>query len=91
MSGVGLVTTERGEMESKDVLKQRIDQASRYVPLEQLYLSPQCGFSSAVAGNVLPITKAEKDFRRTNGLEALESLLEEHAINPVDPGRAAVV
>ncbi|WP_157740242.1 suppressor of fused domain protein [Micromonospora auratinigra] len=40
---------------------------------------------------LLPITKAEKDFRRTHGLEALESLLEEHMIDPVDPGRASVV
>ncbi|MEV8504610.1 suppressor of fused domain protein [Actinoplanes sp. NPDC051475] len=40
---------------------------------------------------LLPITEAERDFRRTDGLEALESLLEERAIDPVDPGRASVV
>jgi 5-methyltetrahydropteroyltriglutamate--homocysteine methyltransferase len=50
---LGLVTTKRGELESKDALKRRIDEASRYVPLEQLCLSPQCGFSSTVEGNVL--------------------------------------
>jgi 5-methyltetrahydropteroyltriglutamate--homocysteine methyltransferase len=50
---LGLVTTKRGELESKDQLKRRIDEASRYVPLEQLCLSPQCGFSSTVEGNVL--------------------------------------
>jgi 5-methyltetrahydropteroyltriglutamate--homocysteine methyltransferase len=50
---LGLVTTKRPELESKDELKRRIDQASRYVPLEQLCLSPQCGFSSTVEGNVL--------------------------------------
>jgi 5-methyltetrahydropteroyltriglutamate--homocysteine methyltransferase len=50
---LGLVTTKRGELESKDDLKRRIDEASRYVPLEQLCLSPQCGFSSTVEGNVL--------------------------------------
>src|SRR4051812_32596874 len=50
---LGLVTTKRGELESKDTLKRRIDEASRYVPLEQLCLSPQCGFSSTVEGNVL--------------------------------------
>jgi 5-methyltetrahydropteroyltriglutamate--homocysteine methyltransferase len=38
-------------MESKDALKRRIDEASRHVPLEQLALSPQCGFSSTVHGN----------------------------------------
>jgi 5-methyltetrahydropteroyltriglutamate--homocysteine methyltransferase len=50
---LGLVTTKRGELESKDALKRRIDEAARYVPLDQLCLSPQCGFSSTVEGNVL--------------------------------------
>jgi 5-methyltetrahydropteroyltriglutamate--homocysteine methyltransferase len=50
---LGLVTTKRGELESKDLLKRRIDEASRYVPIEQLCLSPQCGFSSTVEGNAL--------------------------------------
>jgi 5-methyltetrahydropteroyltriglutamate--homocysteine methyltransferase len=50
---LGLVTTKRGELEDKDTLKRRIDEASRYVPLEQLCLSPQCGFSSTVEGNDL--------------------------------------
>jgi 5-methyltetrahydropteroyltriglutamate--homocysteine methyltransferase len=48
---LGLVTTKRGELESKDQLKRRTDEASRFVPLEQLCLSPQCGFSSTVEGN----------------------------------------
>jgi len=50
---LGLVTTKRGELESKDALKRRIDEAAKYVPLDQLCLSPQCGFSSTVDGNVL--------------------------------------
>jgi 5-methyltetrahydropteroyltriglutamate--homocysteine methyltransferase len=50
---LGLVTTKRGELESKDTLKRRIEEASRYVPVEQLCLSPQCGFSSTVEGNSL--------------------------------------
>jgi 5-methyltetrahydropteroyltriglutamate--homocysteine methyltransferase len=50
---LGLVTTKRGELESKDVLLRRIEEASRYAPLEQLCLSPQCGFSSTVEGNEL--------------------------------------
>src|SRR5690606_19151305 len=50
---LGLVTTKTGELESKDELKRRIDEASRYVPLDQLCLSPQCGFSSTVEGNLL--------------------------------------
>ena len=47
------MTTKRPELESKDDLKRRIDEASRFVPLEQLALSPQCGFSSTVEGNSL--------------------------------------
>ncbi len=50
---LGLVTTKRGELESKDTLKRRIDEASKFVPLDQLCLSPQCGFSSTVEGNAL--------------------------------------
>jgi 5-methyltetrahydropteroyltriglutamate--homocysteine methyltransferase len=48
---LGLVTTKVGELESKDAIKRRIDEAARYAPLEQLALSPQCGFSSTVHGN----------------------------------------
>jgi 5-methyltetrahydropteroyltriglutamate--homocysteine methyltransferase len=50
---LGLITTKRPELESKDVLKRRIDEATKYVPIEQLCLSPQCGFSSTVEGNAL--------------------------------------
>ncbi len=50
---LGLVTTKTGELESKDMLKHRIDEASRFVPLENLCLSPQCGFSSTHHGNAL--------------------------------------
>jgi 5-methyltetrahydropteroyltriglutamate--homocysteine methyltransferase len=50
---LGLVTTKRGELESKDELKRRIEEASQYVDLDQICLSPQCGFSSTVEGNVL--------------------------------------
>jgi 5-methyltetrahydropteroyltriglutamate--homocysteine methyltransferase len=50
---LGLVTTKRGALESKDDLKRRIDEAAKYVPLDQLCLSPQCGFSSTVEGNTL--------------------------------------
>jgi 5-methyltetrahydropteroyltriglutamate--homocysteine methyltransferase len=48
---LGLVSSKRRELEPKDALKRRIDDAARYVPLEQLALSPQCGFSSTVHGN----------------------------------------
>jgi len=50
---LGLVTTKVGDLESKQQLVQRVKEASRYVPLERLCLSPQCGFSSTVEGNDL--------------------------------------
>jgi len=50
---LGLVTTKTGEMESRDELKKRIDEAAKFVPLENLCLSPQCGFSSTHHGNAL--------------------------------------
>jgi 5-methyltetrahydropteroyltriglutamate--homocysteine methyltransferase len=50
---LGLVTTKSGELESKDTLKRRIEEASQYVDVDQLCLSPQCGFSSTVEGNAL--------------------------------------
>jgi methionine synthase II (cobalamin-independent) len=50
---LGLVTTKRGDLERKDELKRRIEEASQYVDVDQLCLSPQCGFSSTVEGNVL--------------------------------------
>jgi 5-methyltetrahydropteroyltriglutamate--homocysteine methyltransferase len=52
---LGLVTTKRGELEDPDLLKRRIEQAARYVDIEQLCLSPQCGFSSTEEGNKLTI------------------------------------
>jgi len=52
---LGLVTSKRAALESKDALKRRIDEAAKFVPLEQLCLSPQCGFSSTVDGNALTI------------------------------------
>ena len=50
---LGLITTKNGKLESKDVIKRRIDEASQFVPLDQLCLSTQCGFSSTVEGNAL--------------------------------------
>ena len=50
---LGLVTTKSGRLESKDEIKRRIEQAAKFVPLEQLCLSPQCGFASTEEGNIL--------------------------------------
>lgn len=52
---LGLVTTKEARLESQDELRRRIDQASRFVPLENLALSPQCGFASVAAGNLLSV------------------------------------
>ncbi len=50
---LGLVTSKSGRLEPKDDIKRRIDEATKYVALEQLCLSPQCGFASTEEGNVL--------------------------------------
>jgi 5-methyltetrahydropteroyltriglutamate--homocysteine methyltransferase len=52
---LGLVTTKLGQLESKDDLKRRIDEASKFAPLDQLCISPQCGFSSTVHGNDIAV------------------------------------
>jgi len=52
---LGLVTTKKPALESKDELKRRIDEATEYVPIEGLAISPQCGFASTIAGNSLTI------------------------------------
>jgi 5-methyltetrahydropteroyltriglutamate--homocysteine methyltransferase len=52
---LGLITTKEARLESPDELRRRIDEAARYVPLENLALSPQCGFASVAAGNLLSI------------------------------------
>jgi 5-methyltetrahydropteroyltriglutamate--homocysteine methyltransferase len=60
---LGLVTTKRPALEQKDELKRRIAEAAKYVPLEQLCLSPQCGFSSTVDGNALTIDEQKAKLR----------------------------
>jgi 5-methyltetrahydropteroyltriglutamate--homocysteine methyltransferase len=60
---LGLVTTKRPQLESKDDLKRRIDEATKYIPLDQLCLSGQCGFSSTVEGNDLTIEEEKAKLR----------------------------
>jgi len=55
MAVLGLVTTKSPKMEAKDELKRRIEEASRYAPLDQLALSPQCGFSSGIGGQAMTV------------------------------------
>jgi 5-methyltetrahydropteroyltriglutamate--homocysteine methyltransferase len=60
---LGLVTTKFGQLESKDELKRRIDEAAKYAPLDQLALSPQCGFSSTVHGNNIAVEAQRSKLR----------------------------
>jgi methionine synthase II (cobalamin-independent) len=50
---VGVITSKSGELESKDDIKRRLEEASKFAPLDQLALSPQCGFASTEEGNIL--------------------------------------
>ncbi|MEJ2120134.1 MAG: 5-methyltetrahydropteroyltriglutamate--homocysteine S-methyltransferase [Alphaproteobacteria bacterium] len=52
---LGLVTTKRGELESRDELKRRVEEAASFMPMDQLCLSPQCGFSSNAVGNLVTV------------------------------------
>jgi 5-methyltetrahydropteroyltriglutamate--homocysteine methyltransferase len=61
---LGLVTTKVAEIESADTLKRRIDEASKVVPLDQLCLSPQCGFSSVARAGRLPMDAVEGKLAR---------------------------
>jgi 5-methyltetrahydropteroyltriglutamate--homocysteine methyltransferase len=56
---LGLITSKKPALEKKDELKQRIEEASKYVPMERLALSSQCGFASTEEGNLL--TAEEQD------------------------------
>jgi 5-methyltetrahydropteroyltriglutamate--homocysteine methyltransferase len=60
---LGLVTSKRAALEDKAALKRRVDEAAKYVPLEQLCLSPQCGFSSTVDGNALTVDEEAAKLR----------------------------
>jgi 5-methyltetrahydropteroyltriglutamate--homocysteine methyltransferase len=60
---LGLVTTKLDSVESKDDLKRRIDAAAKYMPLEQMSLSPQCGFSSTVHGNAIHVEAQAQKLR----------------------------
>jgi 5-methyltetrahydropteroyltriglutamate--homocysteine methyltransferase len=60
---LGLITTKLGALESRDSILRRIEEATRYVPLERLALSPQCGFSSTVHGNDLAVSQQFEKLR----------------------------
>jgi 5-methyltetrahydropteroyltriglutamate--homocysteine methyltransferase len=52
---LGLITTKAPQLERVDELRKRIDEASKYIPIDQLAISPQCGFASDVVGNLITV------------------------------------
>ena len=60
---LGLVSSKKPTLESKDELKQRIQQASKFIPLERLAISPQCGFASTIEGNLVSPADQEAKLR----------------------------
>jgi 5-methyltetrahydropteroyltriglutamate--homocysteine methyltransferase len=60
---LGLVSSKKPALESKDELKHRIEQAAAFIPLERLALSPQCGFASTLEGNLLTVADQEEKLR----------------------------
>jgi 5-methyltetrahydropteroyltriglutamate--homocysteine methyltransferase len=63
VAALGLVTTKSGTLEGKDALKRRIDEAARYAPIEQLALSPQCGFESGTGGKAMTVAQQAAKLR----------------------------
>ena len=61
---LGIVTSKAGTLESKDELKRRIDEAAKYIPLDSLCLSPQCGFASTHHGNKLTVDEQWRKLER---------------------------
>jgi 5-methyltetrahydropteroyltriglutamate--homocysteine methyltransferase len=61
---LGLVSTKLVDLESVEILRRRIDEAARFVPIEQLCLSPQCGFASSARSRPLPIDLVERKLAR---------------------------
>ena len=60
---LGLVTTKLGDLETKDEIKRRIEEAAKFAPLDQLALSPQCGFASTVHGNDIAVEQQAAKMR----------------------------
>jgi 5-methyltetrahydropteroyltriglutamate--homocysteine methyltransferase len=60
---LGLITTKLGQLEDKDAIKRRIDEAAKYASLDQLCLSPQCGFASTVHGNDIAVEQQAAKLR----------------------------
>ena len=67
---LGLVTSKYGTLESRDSLKRRIDEATKYIALDQLCLSPQCGFASTEEGNILAEDEQWAKLRMIVGVES---------------------
>jgi 5-methyltetrahydropteroyltriglutamate--homocysteine methyltransferase len=61
---LGLVSTKVAELEPLDMLKRRIDEAGKFIPLDQLAISPQCGFASDVVGNLLSADDQKRKLER---------------------------
>lgn len=75
---LGLVSSKKRTLESKDELKRRIEQASQFIPLERLALSPQCGFASTIEGNL--VTSADQEAKLRLVAETAEEVWGTHAV-----------
>ncbi len=69
---LGVMSSKTAELESMDALKKRIDEAAKFAPLDQLAISPQCGFSSSIGGN--PLTEADQEKKLSRLVEVARSV-----------------
>jgi 5-methyltetrahydropteroyltriglutamate--homocysteine methyltransferase len=72
---LGLITTKHGKLETADEIMRRIEEAARYLPVEQLALSPQCGFASSGRGNPL---NEEQQWRKLELVSAVAETVWKH-------------
>jgi 5-methyltetrahydropteroyltriglutamate--homocysteine methyltransferase len=69
---LGLISSKSPQLENADDIKKRIDEAAKFAPLDQLALSPQCGFASSIGGN--PMTEKEQEAKLTRVVEIARAI-----------------
>ncbi len=69
---LGLISSKVRDLENLDLLKQRVDEAARYIDIDRLAVSPQCGFASAAGGN--PLSEADEHAKLRRVIEIAESV-----------------
>jgi 5-methyltetrahydropteroyltriglutamate--homocysteine methyltransferase len=73
---LGIMSSKSAQLESVDDIRRRVDEAAKFAPLEQLALSPQCGFASSIGGN--PMSESEQEAKLARLVEAAGAIWSNH-------------